>query len=921
MKNRLQIRYHIPNILPTREEAIKYLNEFFMYSGTSLSAEPLVLLYNDTPLDIDKGITEKERLKTANIILAIGKGGDGNDIRNNEDYFIIDFAKHEEEILSLTKRIDDIDVIIPILKESIANYINTQVSDTKESLVNYIDNEITNVNESLKVTKDYFEKVIEENELVTATSLNDLNNRITNKSEIGHNHISSEITDSVSQLSGITEETAELIQGKVINEVRNVIIENELITSKALNVLNSKIESETSRATEIENELQKNIADVNSELSLEIQKNKIISNEGSVKINSIDENGTDIEVNIDRRTIKSNEDGVLFVDANEILQYSGENAILIANDKTKKVSLKINTNDKMLINDENGLLSTIELKWVKGNVDGNKNEFQLIGKNNEIISRIDIEEFLKDVKIETILLNADDATNPYLIFKFDGNKEDIRVDLSSIISRYYNGKGLSLNDNTFEIKIDNTSEEYLTVSNDGIKLNGINEIKNELEKVYNIIGNPDDEDNSLVSRVDKLEENTTELQQLVGDTSVKNQIEETINSYKNNCDTVNVSEKNKNFLIIENENDIKALAVRSIDTDSTILQEDIVIAGLTNDLGGYSNGMTISSGTSIYEILKTILCKEVYPDIKITYGKVTVSLKDLIISINNYEEYKEVGTLITLNSCETNGVNINKTDTIVSGMTWGYSTSNNNIKEVDEDSITKSCEHSVKDNSYTISCSLTGFTADTEKYPQTTPETATGAGKASLSVSDIGCIIEGDNIIKFNATGPSYSYSAETISIYYCSNLGKTNEDSFINVETKDDISKPNKPTSKTIKGRYKYFLGCLDKKFSDEITSDDIRSLNIRSGWLTPNDTTIILDTNETLTTDAGKSLFIACPKTYKLNRIYYSIGTVFTELEEKIINVRTGEIDTEYNVYVYNISDPVGNVEIKDVTIVPND
>ena len=77
MKNRLQIRYHIPESLPTRAQAMAYLKETFAIGRTnsvnaSLPAEPLVLLYNDTPLDIANGITEAKRLETANVLLAIG---------------------------------------------------------------------------------------------------------------------------------------------------------------------------------------------------------------------------------------------------------------------------------------------------------------------------------------------------------------------------------------------------------------------------------------------------------------------------------------------------------------------------------------------------------------------------------------------------------------------------------------------------------------------------------------------------------------------------------------------------------------------------------------------------------------------------------------------------------------------------------
>ena len=121
MKNRLQIKYHIPESLPTREEAMAYLDNFFTYSGTSLPAEPLVLLYNNNPLDVSNGITEDIRLKTSNVLLAIGRGGDGKNIENNQKYFLIDFAKHEESLISLNEKITNLDSLI---KETILEKIS-----------------------------------------------------------------------------------------------------------------------------------------------------------------------------------------------------------------------------------------------------------------------------------------------------------------------------------------------------------------------------------------------------------------------------------------------------------------------------------------------------------------------------------------------------------------------------------------------------------------------------------------------------------------------------------------------------------------------------------------------------------------------------------------------------------------------------
>lgn len=125
MKNRLQFRYHIPAVLPTRDEAMAYLKESFVIGpsnpginnpelGTSLPAEPLVILYND-----NTNVTEPQRLATSNVILAIGRGGDGTNPLTNQDYFVIDFAKHDEEITKLNEEFKDVPELVQAVKETI----------------------------------------------------------------------------------------------------------------------------------------------------------------------------------------------------------------------------------------------------------------------------------------------------------------------------------------------------------------------------------------------------------------------------------------------------------------------------------------------------------------------------------------------------------------------------------------------------------------------------------------------------------------------------------------------------------------------------------------------------------------------------------------------------------------------------------
>ena len=59
----------------------------------------------------------------------------------------------------------------------------------------------------------------------------------------------------------------------------------------------------------------------------------------------------------------------------------------------------IRNNDPILTNDSNGLSTSLSLKWVHGDVEGVKDEIQLIGKDNIILSRIDIKELINNDEI------------------------------------------------------------------------------------------------------------------------------------------------------------------------------------------------------------------------------------------------------------------------------------------------------------------------------------------------------------------------------------------------------------------------------------------------------------------------------------------------------------------------------------------
>lgn len=105
-------------------------------------------------------------------------------------------------------------------------------------------------------------------------------------------------------------------------------------------------------------------------------------------------------------------------------------------------------------------------------------KINLEGFNSSVIASIDATAFIKDGMINTVEL----ATNPnshapgtYLVITFntDAGKDAIYLDVTSLIDVYQGTNGVQVIGKDIRLIIDPASESYLSLSNSGIKLEGI----------------------------------------------------------------------------------------------------------------------------------------------------------------------------------------------------------------------------------------------------------------------------------------------------------------------------------------------------------------------------------------------------------------------------------------------------------------
>lgn len=217
-----------------------------------------------------------------------------------------------------------------------------------------------------------------------------------------------------------------------------------------------------------------------------IEANKVTAADTSVVVEApTGETGnTTIKVNVKTgsNALKNDGDG-LYVDESVLTSYNGSQAIVVSGEgATKTISLKLNTNDKVLTQTTDGLLANISLTW--SSADGLK----LLGKDSTPIATIPATDFIKDGMLENVELveltggteqnhsGLTDGTYLKFTFNIDGGSKVLYVNVTSLIDVYAAGNGLNLAGKTFSIKLDPASEgTYLSVGSDGLKLSGVNQ--------------------------------------------------------------------------------------------------------------------------------------------------------------------------------------------------------------------------------------------------------------------------------------------------------------------------------------------------------------------------------------------------------------------------------------------------------------
>lgn len=313
------------------------------------------------------------------------------------------------------------------------------------------------------------------------------------------NQINENVASSIETLNNNLVQAIETINNGIAAEVTNRE-EGDAKLQAAIDELAEKVNGEGADLTELEGKIEKNAADiatVNNNLVEAVNNiNKNVA-DGFSTINgglnneirpelekAVKYEDTATEQNPGRKTIfLNNHDNI----CGKTTDGSAVNIAMVS--KWNKVdlgssSVEINLNGSAerptyndskqiaLLEDVHDNMETIAL--VKK--DDLTYELQVGDKIAGTIN-IPANQFLKSVEY-----SAEDKSLTFVFNTSEGEQTSV-VDLSSLVDTYVAGNGIELIENGFSIKLDPSSESYLSVSEAGIKVEGINEIKKNVQEV------------------------------------------------------------------------------------------------------------------------------------------------------------------------------------------------------------------------------------------------------------------------------------------------------------------------------------------------------------------------------------------------------------------------------------------------------
>lgn len=363
---------------------------------------------------------------------------------------------------------------------------------------------------------------------------------------------------------------------------------------------------------------------------------------------------------------------------------------------------------------------------------------------------------------------------------------------------------------------------------------------------------------------------------------------------------------------LELNSNTNTFSIKNVDATKTTLGKTIQIAGgpLANDVAesnevwpwNEGGNRVIPAGKTLEEILSALFLKVVNGTVTWGNASWTPSVNAPTVALSDNE--LEVGSVVkvsTLSAGTANGGTRTATCTCSQGYFDANAEGNPTGSHISGNK-TISVNGTV-DGTASLSCTWNG---NGQEITVNSTELSVIEGTNRLVVSQSGQTAKCDVL-------PTTKVFGATNTKVLLDNVHAT----FNDTKPADKALTSSKEVTMT--GKYKYFMGYSSNTAFLDFNSVSVRALTTKTGWVANNGTTTIV--GATAIKSNGSSIVIACPATYKLASINNGVGaniidSFTTKGSHGIVPVTTGNIVTDYNVYVYPITNGA-EVEFKNVTL----
>ena len=441
----------------------------------------------------------------------------------NDDNYVLMVNGREAGVISITSQLKLKNVVYNPDTQSIEFTFESDEGEKKVSVDVHELVDVYTAGQGLGVDKNqFFIKIDPSSEKYLSVSENGikisgLDTLLKNLNETLAN-FGQETAKAFDQINNVLETSINTINGGIDNEIRPAITKNE----ESITALQEKVDGIVvpTKVSELENDAQyQNADEVDAKISAHIQeaedkfatKDELTeeTNARTVKDTQL-QNDLQLEAETARTAEKANADAISAI--NEVLPTKVEYTDVATSENPGRKAIILKNHDTILGNTKNGTSVNIAMvsKWDKVDLGSAQVSINLNGKderptyNDEkeialledvqglgativlektndlqytlkvgdaIVGTIDIP---KDQFVKSVSYNEESKTIDFVFETTDG-EQTVTVNVSNLVDTYTAGNGISLTSNEFSLKIDATTQQYIEVSAEGLKIVNIDE--------------------------------------------------------------------------------------------------------------------------------------------------------------------------------------------------------------------------------------------------------------------------------------------------------------------------------------------------------------------------------------------------------------------------------------------------------------